>query len=701
MKRAYSFKVRVTAVISVILFIISFFIADLFRIQVILGGKYASKNLYLSSANTKIEALRGEILDANGNALVYNVSSYSVYINASYFPKSSEKAERNRIMKSLINLFEENLVEYNNLTPLEIVDGEIVYKEDSDSIKKFAFRKDYLNLNDYATAQNCYDALVEYYELEDMTREEVLKLSSVYMAMRKADFSTNNPFTIAENVPLSLITYLKEQSRFYLGVETRVDTERAYYDGTIAPHIVGFYDSISAEEYEKATALYQEAVNSGKYTEEELEVLKLRAYGMTDKIGKFGIESAMEDELRGTNGVLTTTTNSDGTKTTAIKTAPINGNNVILTIDGDFQRDVQQILSTRIESTKETDRVATAGSIVVMDVNDFSVLACATYPSYDLSTYKDNIVELNKDKTAPLWNRALRSTYAPGSTVKPIVGIAGLEEGIITADTEIQCNLLYTHFKDLPLNCMGLGNHGGRYMTLTSALTYSCNTFFYETGRLLGISKLNEYFTMFGLGQKTGVELTEATGVVASKENREAAGGIWYPGNTVQAAIGQSDNLFTPIQLCAYVSTLANGGTKYKAHFVKSIKSYDYTKTYYEATPLILSQVNASPQSILAVKQGMVAMGDTVSAFNGLNYDVASKTGTAQAKKRVGDVYVEYTNGFMISYAPADNPQIAVVVAIENVTSGGLGNYVAEVYEAYFNRDSEISSSQQGNVVLR
>ncbi len=700
MKGAYSFRIRVTAVISVILFIISFFIADLFRIQVILGEKYASKNLYLSSANTKIEALRGEILDANGNALVYNVSSYSVYLNASYFPKSSEKAERNKIMMSLINLFEENLVEYNNLTPLEIVDDEVVYKEDSDAIKKFVFKKDYLNLNAYATAQNCYDALVEYYELKDMTKEEVLKLSSVYMAMRKADFSTNNPFTIAENVPLSLVTYLKEQSRFYLGVETRVDSERAYYDGTIAPHIVGFYDAISAEEYEKATALYQEAVNSGKYTEEELEVLKLRAYGMTDKIGKFGIESAMEEELRGTNGVLTTTTNSDGTKTTTITTTPTNGNNVILTIYGDFQKDVQQILSTKIESTKETDRVASAGSIVVMDVNDFSVLACATYPSYDLSTYKENIVALNQDDTAPLWNRALRSTYAPGSTVKPIVGIAGLEEGIITTETEIQCNLLYTHFKDLPLNCMGLGNHGGHYMTLNSALTYSCNTFFYETGRLLGISKLNEYFSMFGLGQKTGVELTEAMGVVASKENREAAGGIWYPGNTVQAAIGQSDNLFTPIQLCAYVSTLANGGTKYKAHFVKSVKSYDYTKTYYEASPVILSQVNASPESIMASKRGMVSMADTVSAFNGLDYDVASKTGTAQAKKKVGDVYVEYTNGFMISYAPADNPQIAVVVAIENVTSGGLGNYVAEVYEAYFNRDSEISSSQQNGIIL-
>ena len=371
-----------------------------------------------------------------------------------------------------------------------------------------------------------------------------------------------------------------------------------------------------------------------------------------------------------------------------------------MTIDSDFQKKVQDILASKINSTKESEQLSSAGSIVVMDVNDFSVLACASYPSYNLSTYKENLSTLNKDTSAPLWNRALRSTYAPGSTVKPIVGIAGLEEEVVGEESGIFCNLTYTYFKDLPLNCMGLGDHGGSYMTLNRALTHSCNTYFYEVGRLLGISKLNQYFTMFGLGQKTGVELTEAKGVVASKENREAAGGIWYPGNTVQAAIGQSDNLFTPIQLCAYVATLANGGTKYKAHFVKSIKSFDYSETYYEAEPVVLSKVTASLDSIMAARRGMVSMANTVSAFHNLGYSVASKTGTAQAKKKVGDVYVEYTNGFMISFAPADNPQIAVVIAIENVTSGGLGNYVAEVYEAYFNKDSEATTSQQSGIIL-
>ena len=202
------------------------------------------------------------------------------------------------------------------------------------------------------------------------------------------------------------------------------------------------------------------------------------------------------------------------------------------------------------------------------------------------------------------------------------------------------------------------------------------------------------------MGQKTGVELTEAKGQAASKENREAQGGIWYPGNTVQAAIGQSDNLFTPIQLCSYVATVANGGTRYKAHFIKSIKSYDYSKTISETEPVVLNKIDISEANFKTVKDGMVSMASTVLAFKDLDYQVASKTGTAQAKKKVGDTIVSYTNGFMISYAPADNPQIAVVIAIENVDSGGLGNYIRDVYEAYFNRNSDFTASQQGNIVL-
>ncbi len=700
MRNTYSFKMRTTAFIVAVLFVISFFIADLFRIQIINRDEYDSKTISLSKASSEIEALRGEILDSNGKALVYNVRSNSIYIDASYFPSSSKKAERNEILLALVRLFEANQVEYKSSLPIVSVNGTITFVNDSESDKKYLFQKDYLNLNSYATAQNCFDALCEFYDFKDMTQDEILKVGGILFEMRKGDFSKSNPFTLAEDVSDDVVLVIKEQSRFYQGVEIRVDTGRAFYDGTIAPHIIGYYDSISAEEYAKVTEEYKEKLDDPTLTDEEKESLKLKAYGMTDKIGKFGIENAMENELRGTNGIMTTTTNSDGTKTTAITRNPENGNNVILTIDADFQKKVQDILAARIDSTKGSKNVAAAGSIVVMDVNDFSVLACATYPSYDLSTYKENIVALNTDETAPLWNRALRSTYEPGSTVKPLVALAGLEEGIVTADQLIKCTALYTYFSDMTFRCYNVASHAGSEINVKQALRYSCNIYFYEVGRLLGISKMNDYFKKMGLGSKTGVEITEATGVVAGPEEREAKGLVWYPGDTVQAAIGQADNLFTPIQLCSYVSTLANGGTRYKAHFVKSIKSADYSETIYEAEPVILNENEFSRSSLKTVREGMIMMANSQAAFQGLPYQIAAKTGTAEAKRKVNGVTVEFTNGFMISYAPADDPEIAVVIAVENITSGGMGAYVRDVYEAYFNRNSEVTNTQQSGTVL-
>lgn len=701
MRNTYSFKMRTTAFIVAVLLVVSIFIADLFRIQIIDRNEYKEQAISLSSASSEIDALRGEILDSTGQALVYNVRSNSIYIDASYFPSSSKKAERNEILLSLVRLFEQNGIEYKSSLPIIYSNGKFSFAEDSSKDKKYLIQKDFLNLNFYATAKNCYDALCEFYEFQNMTTEEILKVGGILFEMRKGDFSKSNPFTLAENVPDTLVALLKEQSRFYRGIEIRVDTGRAFYDGTIAPHIIGYYDYISADEYERVTAEYKEKLKDESLTEEQKEELKLKAYGMTDKIGKFGIENAMENELRGTNGKVTTTVNSDGTKTTTVTKNPQNGNNVILTIKADFQKKVQDLLAARIDSTKGTKNVAAAGSIVVMDVKDFSVLACASYPSYNLNTYKENIVALNKDQTAPLWNRALRSTYEPGSTVKPAVALAGLEEGIITADQRIKCTGLYTFFSDIPFRCYNVGGHAGSEINVKQALRYSCNIFFYEVGRQLGISKMNEYFKMLGLGSKTGVELTEATGIVAGPEERQAQGLVWYPGDTVQAAIGQADNLFTPIQLAAYVSTLANGGTKYKAHFVKSIKSADYSKTLYEAQPEVLTQYEFSRSSLQTVRDGMVMMGSSQAAFQGLPYQIAAKTGTAEAKRKVNGATVEFTNGFMISYAPADDPQIAVVIAIENVTSGGLGNYVRDVYEAYFNSGSGVTNSQQNNVVLR
>lgn len=696
----YNFKVRALSVILAIVFFVSVFCIDLFKIQIVEQEKYTSKKFRLSSSTSKIPAVRGEILDSSGIPLAYNSSSNTVYFDASYFPKESKKEKRNEIISSLIRLFESEDVEFRGSLPIELVGGKFVFRENSQSDKAYLFSKDYLNLNVYATAQNCFDALTEYYSLEDFSKEDALKIASVYFSMKRADFSKANPFTFAENVPQEIILILKEQSRFYEGVEVKIDNLREYYDGTIAPHIVGFYDFLDADEYKNVTAQYNEKISNNNLSDEEKTDLQLRSYAITDKIGKFGIESAMEETLRGKNGVMTTVTNADGSKTRTVTTEPENGNNVVLTIRADFQKQVQNILSAKIDSLKDIATLDAAGSIVVLDVNDFSVLACATYPSYDLSTYKENIAELNTDESAPLWNRALRSTYAPGSTVKPAVALAALEEGLVVEDTAIPCNIYYTYFSGPPFQCYNNNNHASTPQTVETAIKNSCNCYFYEVGRQLGISKMGDYFYSFGLGQKTGVELTEATGVIAGPEERKAAGGIWYPGDVVQAAIGQSDHLFTPIQLASYAATLANGGTKYKAHFVKAVKSADYSQTVYEVQPEIINKVNISDSSKAAVKKGMVALGNSYNAFDALPYSVACKTGTAQIKKNINGETVEYTNGFMIAYAPADNPQIAVAVAIENTKSSSTVTCVAEILNAYFEQNNGVTPSQTGGNVL-
>lgn len=697
----YSFKVRALSVILAIVFFVSVFCIDLFKIQIVEKEKYVSKKFGLSSSTSKITAVRGEILDSSGIALAYNSSSNTVYFDASYFPKESKKQERNEIVSSLIRLFESKETEFASNLPIELSGSEFVFKSDSQSDKSYLISKDYLNLNVYATAQNCFDALTEYYELENFSKEEALGIASVYFSMRKADFSKANPFTFAENVPEDIVLILKEQSRFYKGVEVKIDTVREYYDGTIAPHIVGYYDFLNADEYKAVTTQYNEKINSTELSDDEKTDLKLRSYSITDKIGKFGIENALEETLRGRNGVMTTVTNADGSKTRTVTTEPQNGGNVILTIKADFQKSVQDILSAKIDSLKDLETVGAAGSAVVIDVNDFSVLACATYPSYDLSTYKENVVALNTDKSAPLWNRALRSTYAPGSTVKPAVATAGLEEGIVTPDTPIKCTLIYGFFKDQPFQCYNNNGHAGTEQTVVTAIKNSCNIYFYEVGRLLGINKMGDYFSQFGLGRKTGVELTEATGVIAGPEERKAAGGIWYPGDVTQAAIGQSDNLFTPIQLATYAGMLANGGTKYRAHFIKAVKSADYSQTVYETQPEVMSKVNISDSTKAAVKKGMVALGDSYRSFDSLPFSVACKTGTAQKKQKVNGTLVEYTNGFMIAYAPADNPQIAIAVAIENTKSSSTVTCVAEILKAYFEQKEGVTPSQTVGSVLR
>lgn len=693
-----STKFRTVAFTVAVLFVFSLFIADLFRIQIANADEATVERVALKQTDTTIKAARGEILDCNGKPLVTNKQINSVIFNGSYFPRTDEQEQRNEIIISLIHLLESYGTEWNNDIPLYFdQNGNVQFMADRDADIKYLKSKNVLYLNEYATAQNCFEELKTKFKLEQYSDADALKIASVCYSLKKNAFATSNPYTFADNVSVELASKIKENSGFYAGVEIQVTTEREYLNGTLAPHIIGTIGPLNAEEYNKRTEEYNTAVKNENLTTEEKKNLKLRAYAMDDTIGKFGLESAMEQYLRGTNGVESTITDSSGSKTTEITTEPVQGDTVILTIDSDLQLAVQEALANFIAQYKDKASLPAVGSAVVMDVNTGAVLACATYPSYDLTTYYDNYSALSADKSSPLWNRALQSTYEPGSTFKAAIALAGLEEGVITKDTRITCNRIYTYFQDTQFKCL----HAHGAITVAEALNQSCNIFFYETGRQLGIEKMNDYCTRLGLGQKTGVEINESKGVLASIEYREAHGGTWYPGDTVQAAIGQSDNLFTPIQLCNYVATIANGGTRYKAHFVKSVKTADYSQTIIDSTPVVLNETGISQNSINVVKDGMMRLGGRLSAFKGLPVSVAAKTGTAESKAKVGGKIESGLNGFMISFAPADNPQIAVSVAIENLNSGSAtAMLVADIYKAYFGIASEIDAIDSQNTVL-
>lgn len=693
-----SLKIRSTAFFVAAAVFFSAFFIDLFRIQVVNAAEYSTQKVTLRSVDTTVEAARGEILDCNGVPLVVNEQVSSIVLDASYFPSTSQQEQRNAILCALIHLTEEAGVAWNDDLPLVFdVNGNIQYKENAESDIAFLKSRDVLHLNAYATAQNCFDGLIEKFDLQNYSKEDALKIASVCYSLKRIAFSAANPYTFADEVPGTLAAKIKENSALYAGVDVHVTSKRKYTDGTIAPHILGVVGKLNAEEYNAKKEAFDTESANPDLSAQDKQTLSLRAYSMDDTIGKFGIESAMESYLRGTNGIMTTTTDSDGNKTSELTTAPKDGDAVILTIDSVFQKQVQDALGRFIQNYRDKESIPAVGSAVVIDVKSGAVLACATYPSYNLTTYYEDYSALAADKSSPLWNRALMSTYEPGSTLKPAIAVAGLEEGIITEGTHIRCTHVYTQFPDTPFKC--LGYHGS--IDVKEALNQSCNIYFYETGRLLGINKMNDYCTRFGLGQKTGVEIPESTGVLASISYREAHGGIWYPGDTVQAAIGQSDNLFTPIQLANYAATIANGGTHYQAHFVKSIKSGDYSETVLENTGTVVNAVGASADSIRIVKEGMLRLGSRLSAFKDLPVQVAAKTGTAESKAKVDGDIVEGLNGFMISFAPYDDPEIAVAIAIENLNSGSAtAVLMADIYKAYFTATGDFAAEDGYNTIL-
>lgn len=670
MKSIHSSVRTVIAVVLVILVICGFGY-DLYNIQITNNEYYAAQNNTVNTYTVSLEPARGEIVDRNGNSLVTNRQGNSIILDAAYFPPRSDNATRNAIIINLINLFQKNNEEFVNNLPLALSGSEIVFTENVNEIEKMK-SKDIFDLQNYATAQNCFDAMIEEYGLEGYDTETALKIGGIRYELTRLLFSVENPITIADDVSNETVAEIKEDRISYLGADVRAVAYREYTDSTLAPHILGTVRKINAEEYAE---------------------LKDSGYNINDTIGESGIEKAMESELRGIPGELTVTIDNDGNVTEEITKNPIQGNTVVLTIDKDLQKLSQEKLK---ETCNEVSISSSAGAVVVENVNNGEVLAAASYPSYDINDYYENYSQLAKNSRNPMFNRFSLGTYAPGSTFKPMMACAALEESVINEGTRFSCRGIFQYY-DVTFHCLNSQAHGGE--TVRTALRDSCNIFFYNCADLLGISKMNEYSYMFGLGEKTGVEISEAAGTLAGPASAQKYSKQWQMGDTIQSGIGQSDNLFTPLQLCNYCATVANSGTRYELHFVKAIIN-TASDSVDEKGAQITEDLPISNNTFTIVKEGMrlvATSGAPASVFRNISVNVACKTGTSQVYRNGQKV----NNGFLITFAPYENPEISIASVIELAGSGtSTAEITSSIIDYYYSNNTDEKPAQQTGTLL-
>ena len=655
--------------------------------------------------NVTVYADRGEILDRNGNTFVYNEQINSVIISALSFP--SDKARGNEIILGMIRYLESKDEDWIDTLPLyRDASGKMQYKQDRDADIRWMKSAYYLNLNDYATAQNCFDALVEEYGLQDYPDADALKIASVRYNMTRLGFNASTPYTFAQGVSIQTVAYIKENSTFFCGADALVTSSRKYIgDGTLAAHILGLVGAISAEEYAEKKAETDAALEAAGDDEEKQMAVQSAAYTLSDRIGKNGLEQAMEKYLKGKNGVKTVTMSSDGGMTETYTVMPRTGGTVISTLDIPMQELAEQSLERQIHAVTDlnllAEGMAPAGAVVVEDVRTGAILASASYPDYSLTTYYDDYETLVADEGKPLWNRAFQSGYSPGSTMKPATAIAGLEEGAITPKSVLNCTGEYEYI-DQTFVCFNKTAHG--FVNVRTALAYSCNIFFFDLAQKLGIQKLNGYASLLGLGQKTGVEINETAGILAGYDERTARGLGWRLGETLLAAIGQSDNAFSPLQLTNYCATIANGGTRYVPYLVSKVLSSDYSEVLYERSPQVAVQTDFSEETLQAVKEGMYMVANDTSCreyLGHLQYKVACKTGTAEKTRIINGTRYDGTDGFLIAFGPYEDPEIAITVVIENAGSGAsTAQVAADIFEYYFGTLDTVDSVQPENELL-
>lgn len=665
---------RSAACILLVLAVFVVYELRLVQWQLVEGDKYEQLSLSSRTDTIEIEAARGEILDRDGTVLAGNRSSYNIVYDA----LDMDYDRRNATIIQVIDLLEERGETWRDRLPIVLAeDGTYQYKEDSESAIQTL--QEALSLAEYATAEECMAELAQQYDCQGYSKEDMRNVASVRYSMTQDGFSRTSPYVIAEDVSAETVGAISERSEEWPGIETRVAVTRYYgEDGALAPHVVGYTGVITDTQY-------QQAVEDGTTYDAENNI---SGYKWSDTMGRSGIEAAFEEELRGQRGEETIYTDSSGgVESTAVTTAPEEGHTVQTTLDSDLQRVANLSLEKNIQGNIDA-RNCTSGAAVVLDVDTFGVLACSSYPTYDVNQLVESIAgdgeyynNLLADEDQPMVNLALNGVFIPGSVFKPVVALAALQEGVISAGTTYTCNGVWNYF-DLSQGCLcptGTWN-------LYGALAHSCNTYFSNVGLNLGIARLAPYAEYFGLGTTTGVEIGESTGTMSNpQEYRENHGVNWTDGVSAQTAIGQADNMFTPIQLATMCATIATGGVRLQTHFLDKITDYTGETVLEEYEPVELYDAGLSSAVLGVVQTGMQMVateGNAGTVFANYPVSIACKTGTGETS--TGKNGTEPNLSF-ICYAPADDPEIAVAVMIEQGNTGNYAKNVAkDILDQYF-----------------
>lgn len=681
----------VVIVISII------FIATLFNLQIVNGENYREQSEKRMLRTKNITAPRGEIYDRNGVILATNKLSYDVEL---YKVRVSTKEQNDGILR-LVEILNENSDKVYSTFPV------------NDDLNGFNFEnteeeqkwKKEMKLDSTLTFDQVIDKYIEKYELQDYSdnRLNQIKMVEIKYEANLNGYSLFNSATIAKDISQKSVAKIGEEKYKIYGISIVSVPKRYYPNGNLLSHTIGYVSKISSTEYEKK---------------------KEQGYNVNSVIGKAGIEQSFEKYLRGNDGVIKEETDTLGNVSSQTETTEAkSGDNVTLTIDYRLQKVAEESLLNTINGLQNGTLVgkkfsdANAGAVVVLDVDSGEVLASASYPTYDINSLIGGISlkdwnALQNNSLHPMLNRVVSGIYSPGSTFKMLVGMAGLMNGKITVDEKYYDPGIYPYgyhpkcwlYTDRHMT------HG--WINIEGAIKGSCNCYFYEVGRRIGISEIVKYAKLFGLGQKTGIELSgEAAGTIAGADDKSEDGlkSPWYLGDTLSAAIGQSGSSYTPIQLANYIATIANGGKLNKVSLIKSVDNEvagtseslaDINKYTSEYTGVNFEEkdLNINSEYIDAIKKGMLSVtsetgGTSYIVFKNSDIQVAGKTGTAQVPN--GN-----NNGIFVGFAPYDNPKIAVVAVIQH---GGEGTYTANVVkpimEEYFNIDKESKQNEKAQNV--